>query len=143
MSISTAPFFDPQLAQQQRLSAYDTQTRTADLELQGQRLVEDQNLFRPFLERRFGRQARQRAGNVAQRGFSGPRSGIMQSSMGELGTEQAHTLGEFERGTSRGLEDVQRAIANLAGRATITGAENVRGGAGRASERAYPQYPQF
>ena len=143
MAISTAPFFDPQLAMMQRQSAYDLQTQTADLELQGQRLVEDQNLFRPFLERRFGRQARRRAGNVAQRGFHGPNQGIMQSSMGELGTEQAHTLGEFERGTARGLEDIQRAIANLSGRHALTGAENVRGGAGRASERQYPQYPQF
>lgn len=143
MAISTAPFFDPNLALQQRQSAYDTQTGIADLELKGQRLVEDQNLFRPFLERRFGRQAKKRAGNVAQRGFSGPRSGIMQSRMGELGVEQAHTLGEFERGTARGLEDIERAIANLVGREAISGAENVRGGAGRASKRQYPEYQEF
>lgn len=143
MAISTAPFFDPNLAQLQRQLAHDTQTRTADLRLQGQRLEEDANLFRPFLERRFKRQAGQTAGNVAGRGFHGSRSGIMQGSMADLGTEQAYTAGEFERGTTRGLEDVERAIANLTSANLIAGGEGVRQGAGNASKRNYPVYQPF
>jgi len=139
------PFFDPQLAANQRMRAFDTETRTADLRLQGQRLQEDQNLFRPFLERRFGRQSRRAAGNVAGRGFHGSQSGIMRSTMGEIGEEQAHTLGEFERQHTRSMSDIERAIANLTARNVMMGAEDVRGGAGRAAQRAYPQFfdPQF
>lgn len=143
MSILTQPFFDPQLAQQQRMSAFDTQTQVADKRLEGQRLQEDTNLFRPFLERRFGRQARQRAGGIADRGFHGQVSTPMKQLMGELGEDQMFTAGEFERGSARGLEDVERAIANLTARGTLIGAENVRGGAGRAAERAYPEFPRF
>lgn len=143
MAIQSAPFFDPQLAQLQRQLAFDTQTKTADLRLQGQRIQEDQNLFRPFLERRFGEQANRTAGGVAGRGFHGNRSGIMKDAMKRLTEEQAYTKGEFERGSARGLEDVERAIANLTTRGTMQGAEGVRGGAGRASERNYPEYPRF
>lgn len=143
MAISTAPFFDPSLAMLQRQLAFDTTTQTADLRLQGQRLEEDQNLFRPFLERRFKRQADQQAGNVAARGFSGGNQGIMNSQMAELGQEQAYTAGEFERKGARGMEDIERAIANLTQRNTIAGAEGVRTGAGNAADRTMPRYPNF
>ena len=143
MAISQMPFFDPHMAMRHRELAFDTETRTADLRLQGQRLTEDQNLFRPFLERRFGEQSRKRAGNVAGRGFHGSQSGIMRDSMGRLGEDQAYTMGEFERGSARGLEDVERAIANLTTRNTMMGAEETRGGAGRAAERHYPRFQQF
>lgn len=140
MAISQMPFFDPAMAQRHRQLAFDTETRTADLRLQGERITEDQNLFRPFLERRFGEQARKRAGGVAGRGFHGQQSGIMKDSMGRLGEDQAYTAGEFERGSARGLEDVERAIANLTAKNTMLGAEETRGGAGRASQRHYPRF---
>ena len=137
------PFFDPTLALVQRQSAFDTQTGTADLRLQGQRIQEDQNLFRPFLERRFKRQARQQADSVAGRGFHGKHSGIMRTKMGELGEDQAYAMGEFERGTARGLEDVERAIGNLTQRNILTVGEETRAGAGRASQRVMPTYINF
>lgn len=143
MAISTQPFFDPGLAQQQRMNQFETETQIADKQLERDRLIEDQNLFRPYLERRFGRQMDQRAGSVAGRGFHGSESGVMKESLGELGEEQTYTMGEFERRNTRGLEDIERAIANLTARSTIEGAENVRGGAGRASERAKPDYQLF
>lgn len=143
MTILQQPFFDPGLAMQQRQLAWETQTGTADLQLQGQRIQEDQNLFRPFLERRFGRQAQQTAGGVANRGFHGRRSGIMGQAMGDLAEEQAFTMGEFERGSTRGLEDIERAIANLTSRNVMVGGEGVREGAGRAAQRNYPTYPNF
>ncbi len=143
MAIQSAPFFDPLLAQQQRTIAFDTATGVADLQLKGQRIQEDQNLFRPFLERRFGEQANRTAGGVAGRGFHGNQSGIMRDAMGRLTEEQAYTAGEFERGSTRGLEDVERAIANLTARGAIQGAEGVRQGAGRASQRVMPNYIDF
>lgn len=143
MAITTAPFFDPNLAMIQRQLAFSTQTGTADLRLRGQRIQEDANLFRPFLERRFANQMDQTAGNVAQRGFHGSRSGIMKQQLGSLAEDQVYTQGEFERGSARGLEDVERAIANLTQQNIISGAEATRQGAGRAAERNYPRYPSF
>ena len=134
------PFFDPNMMQSLRQRNFDLTTGTADLRLQGQRLVEDRNLFRPFLERRFGRQARRTAGGVANRGFYGPNQGIMTSQMSQLGEEQAHTAGEFERQADRGLTDIERAIANLTTQQTLGGAEDVRQGAGRSAQRAYPRW---
>jgi hypothetical protein len=136
-------FFDPYLSQLQRQLAFDTETGVADLQLQQNRLQEDSNLFRPYLERRFGNQANQAAEGVAGRGFHGSRSGIMRKKMGGLAKDQTYTMGQFERGTARGMEDIERAIANLTGRNTIMGAEGVREGAGRAAQGAYPQFPSF
>lgn len=143
MATSTQPFFDPNMAMQQRQLAFDTTTRTADMRLNGQRLQEDANLFRPFLERRFKTQANSKAGETAARGFHGARSGVMREGLGRLGEEQAYAAGEFERGTARGLEDIERSIANLTSRNILSGAENTRGGAGRAAGRAYPEYLNF
>lgn len=143
MALQSAPFFDPNLALLQRQLAFETQTGVADLELQGQRLQEDQNLFRPFLERRFKSQADRTAGNVAGRGFHGNQSGIMRGAMKNLTQEQAYTAGEFERAGARGQEDIERAIANLTTRGTMAGAEGVRQGAGRAGQRVTPQYTLF
>lgn len=138
MAISSAPFFDPVLSEAQRRLAFDTQTGIADLRLQGQRLQEDINLFRPFMERRFQKQADRTAGGVAGRGFHGRRSGVMSAALTDLGEEQMYTAGEFERSSARSLEDIERAIANLTARGTLGGAEEVRRGAGRASSRIFP-----
>ena len=143
MSITTAPFFDPYMAMRQRQLAFETQTGTADLRLQGQRIQEDANLFRPFLERRFGKQNQTAANNVAERGFHGNQSGIMKQTLGALSEDQVYTQGEFERGAARGMEDVERAIAKLTAGNIIAGGEETRAGAGRASERIYPTYPRF
>lgn len=137
------PFFDPSLALLQRQSAFDTQTGVADLRLQGERMQEDQNLFRPFLQRRFKRQARQQADSVAGRGFHGSQSGIMRTKMGELGEDQAYAMGEFERGSARGLTDIERAIGNLTQRNIMTVGEGTRTAAGSASQRVMPQYIPF
>lgn len=134
------PFFDPTLAQQRRASAFDTETGIADLRLQESRLKEDTNIFRPFLNRRFKQQADKVAGDVAGRGFSGRRSGIMNQSLGDLSEEQAFTSGEFERRNIRGMEDIERAIANLTSRNIMMGGEDTLDGAARASERAVPRF---
>lgn len=136
-----APFYDPYLAELQRQLQHQQTTGVADLNLQSQRLQEDTNLMRPFMERRFGQQSRTRAEGVAGRGFHGNKSGIMRSAMGELAEDQAFTAGQFNRNASRGQEDIQRAIMDLIARTTMQGAEGVNTGAGNASSRAEQAMP--
>lgn len=136
-----ATFFDPYLAELQRQLQHQLTTGKADLQLQGQRLQEDANLMRPFMERRFGQQMSRLANNVAGRGFHGSRGGIMRSQLGDLSEDQAFARGQFERQTSRGLEDIERSIMSLTSGATREGAEGVRRGAGNATNRAINALP--
>lgn len=141
MAVTTAPFFDPGLAQLQRQLLHQQTTGVADLRLKGQRLQEDQNLFRPYMERRFGQQMEKTSASAAQRGFHGESgSGVLRGLLADVGEEQAFARGQYERKATRGMEDVERAIANLTSGTIRQGAEGVRSGAGRASERAYPEY---
>ena len=136
-----ATFFDPYLSELQRQLMFQQTTGVADLRLRGQRSEEDANLMRPWMERRFDREARTRANSTAGRGFHGNKSGVMRGQMGELAEDQAFTAGQFERGAAREQEDVERAIANLIARTTMEGAEGVRGGAGNASGNAINALP--
>lgn len=139
-NIMQMPFFDPGLAELQRQIALQTTQGVADLNLRKDRLIEDQNLFRPYLERRFGQQAQKTAANAAGRGFHGTRQGITSRLLGKLGEEQAFALGEFERRGTRGLEDIERAIARLSESGIREGAEGTRRGAANASQGQYPVY---
>lgn len=134
MAIQELSFSDPTMAQQLRGLNYKTQTGIADKQLEGQRLVEDVNLFRPYLQRRFGKQADQTAAGVAGRGFHGTNSGVMKGEMKSLAEDQTFAAGQFERKASRELSDIERAIANLSGQGVIGGAEAVRGGGGRLAD---------
>ena len=136
-----APFFDAQLAQQQRQSLFNLTTGTAQLETQRDRMQQDANLMRPFMERRFARQANRMMEGVAGQGFHGQSSGIRNTKQADLATEQTFTSGQFELGLARGEEDIATAIQNLTDWHTITSAENVRGGAGRASASAWNAAP--
>lgn len=134
MAIEELSFSDPQMAQELRQNEYQVSTGIADLELEAQRLIEDDNLFRPYLKRRFGQQADRAAGGVASRGFHGTHSGIMKDTMKELAADQSYAAGQYERQSSRRLTDIERAIANLSGQGIIGGAESVRGGGGRLAD---------
>lgn len=134
MTVQSLSFSDPTMAQQLRQLDYDTATGTADLRLQQQRLQEDDNLFRPYLKRRFGQQAEATANSVAGRGFHGSNSGVMKDTMKDLGYEQAYAAGQYERRSARGMADIERAIANLSGQGIMQGGEAVRGGAGRLAD---------
>lgn len=136
-----ATFFDPMLAELQRQLQHKLTTGTADLNLNRQRLEEDQNLMRPFMERRFSQQMQAKAASTAGRGFHGNESGVMRSQLGDLSEEQTFARGQFERGGARDLEDVDRAIANLTSQTTMQGAEGVRHGAGRATDRTIQALP--
>lgn len=138
---SDATFFDPYLAELQRQTQHQLTTGTADQQLKGQRLTEDFNLMKPFMERRFGQQLRSTANATAGRGFHGAENGVMGQQVGNLAEDQAFARGQFERGYARDQEDVERAIADLTARATMQGAEGVRGGAGNASNRAVAALP--
>lgn len=134
MAIQDLSFSDPQMAYQLRNLAYDTQTGIADLNLNAQRIKEDQNLFRPYLKRRFSQQADKQAASIAGRGFHGANQSPMHRGMENLAADQTYAAGEFERGSARQLTDIERAIANLSGRGVRQGAEAVRGGAGRLAQ---------
>lgn len=136
-----ATFFDPMLSEMQRQLQFQQTTGTADLQLDRQRTLEDMNLMRPFMERRFGKQMQRGAAGVAGRGFSGQNSGIMRSALGDIGEEQTFAAGQFERGAARDVSDIDRAIAALTSSTTRQGAEGVRQGAGRASDRVYQSLP--
>lgn len=137
----SATFFDPYLAELQRQLQHEQATGTADLQLRRQRLDEDMNLMRPFMESRFGQQLKRTAGDVAGRGFHGAGSGIMRSQLGNVAEEQAFARGQFERQGTREAEDIERAIAALTARTTMAGAEGVRQGAGNATGRAIQALP--
>lgn len=139
--MTDASFFDPYLAELQRQLQHEQATGTADLQIRQQRLDEDMNLMRPFLERRFGQQMSRTAEGVAGRGFHGSRSGIMRGQLGELAEDQAFRAGEFERAGARESADIERAIAALTSRTTLQGAEGVRQGAGNATQRAVAALP--
>lgn len=134
MAIQELSFSDPQMAQELRQNEYQVSTGVADLQLEAQRLVEDDNLFRPYLKRRFANQADKAAGAVAGRGFHGSNSGIMRDTMSDLAEDQAYAAGQYERQSSRRLTDIERAIANLTGQGIMGGAESVRGGGGRLAD---------
>lgn len=136
-----ATFFDPMLAELQRQLQFQQTTGKADLQLDRQRTLEDVNLMRPFMERRFARQMNRGAANIADRGFHGQNSGIMREGLGDIGEEQAFAAGQFERGAARDVTDIDRAIAALTSSTTRRGAEGVRQGAGRASDRVYQALP--
>lgn len=135
------PFFDPGLAELQRQLAFQQATGTADLSLERNRVLEDANLMRPYMERRFSRAMNDKAASTAGRGFHGSESGIMREELGQLGEDQAFASGTFERNSARDLEDIERAIATLTQQNTLKGAEGVRKGAGRAGERAINTLP--
>ena len=139
--MADATFFDPYLAELQRQLQFQQTTGVADLRLKGQRLEEDANLMRPFMERRFGQQMKRTAGDVAGRGFHGTKSGIMRGALGELGEEQAFGRGMFERNLGRQSEDIERSIQQLTGSTVMQGAEGVRKGAGNATNRAIQALP--
>lgn len=139
--MADATFFDPYLAELQRQLQFDQTTGVADQQLKGQRLQEDANLMRPFMERRFGKQMRTKADATAGRGFHGSQSGIMRGQLGELAEDQAYQRGTFERDLGRGLSDVERAIQQLTGSTVMQGAEGVRQGAGNATGRAIQALP--
>lgn len=136
-----ATFFDPMLAELQRQLQHSLTTGTADLNLSKSRALEDQALLRPYMERRFKNQMGAQAANVAGRGFAGEKSGIMQSELGDLGEEHAFARGQFERQGARDITDIDRAIAALTARTTMGGAEGVRAGGARASNRAIDALP--
>jgi len=136
-----ATFFDPYLAELQRQQQHRQTTGTADMRLQQQRLREDANLMRPFMERRFGQQMDRKAENVAGRGFHGSNSGIMRSQLSDVAHDQSFARGEFERGLSRQDEDLERSIFALTSDTTRQGAEGVRRGAGNAGQRAMQALP--
>jgi hypothetical protein len=138
--MAEAPFFDPYLAELQRRLQLQLASGTADLNLQSQRLTEDANLLRPFMQKRFGQQMDATAAGVAGRGLAGS-SGIMGKQLGNVGEDQAFQEGMFERRISREQEDIQRAIADLNRSTTITGAEGVRQGAGNAAGRQISLLP--
>jgi len=141
LGMAEATFFDPYLAELQRQLQFQQTTGQADLELKGQRIQEDANLMRPFMERRFGQQFQRTAGNVAGRGFHGQNSGIMRGAMGDVAEDQAFAAGQFEKGVSRESEDVERSIMQLTSSTTMQGAEGVRKGAGNATGRAISALP--
>lgn len=136
-----ATFFDPYLSELQRQLQHQLTTGTADLQLDRSRTLEDINLMRPYIERRFQQQMGAKAADVAGRGFAGDKSGIMRSQLGELGEEHAFARGQVERRGARELTDIDRAIAALTSGTTRSGAEGVRQGAGRATNRAIDQLP--
>jgi hypothetical protein len=139
--MATATFFDPYLAELQRQLQFQQTTGQADLQLKGQRLQEDANLMRPFMERRFAQQFHRTAADVAGRGFHGQGSGIMRSALGNVAEEQTFASGQFERNVARGAEDIERSIQQLTGQTTLAGAEGVRRGAGNATGRAIAALP--
>lgn len=136
-----ATFFDPMLSELQRQLQHSLTTGTADLNLNKSRVLEDQALMRPFMERRFKNQMSAQAANVAGRGFAGSDSGIMRSQLGDLGEDHAFARGQFERQGARDLTDIDRAIASLTSQTTRRGAEGVRQGAGNAASRTIQSLP--
>lgn len=136
-----ATFFDPALAELQRQLQSQLTTGLADLQLKDDRLVEDANLMRPWMERRFGRRMDQAAGDVAARGFHGNTSGIMRGQLTELGEEQAFSRGMFERDIARGRDDIARSAQQLTNTSTTSGAEGVRRGAANATQRQLRSLP--
>lgn len=139
--MANATFFDPYLAELQRQLQHSTTTGIADLNLKGQRLQEDANLMRPFMERRFQKQMHQRAEGVAGQGFHGANSGVMRGQLGDLSEDQAFARGQFERQTTRGLEDIERDIMQLTSQNVRAGAEGVLDGAANAAQRAARSLP--
>lgn len=139
--MADSTFFDPYMAELQRQLQFQQTTGQANLELKGQRIEEDANLMRPYMERRFAQQFNQTAGGVAGRGFHGNKSGIMQGALGDVAEDQAFARGQFERQSSRGLEDVERSIMELTTGTAMAGAEGVRKGAGNATGRAVSALP--
>lgn len=138
---TSATFFDPMLAELQRQLQHSLTTGTADLNLNKSRVLEDAELLRPFMARRFEQQLARKAADVAGRGFAGEESGIMRSGLGDLAEDQAFASGQFEKGVSRDVTDIDRAIAALTARTTMGGAEGVRAGAGRSADRAIRNLP--
>lgn len=138
---TSATFFDPMLSELQRQLQHQLTTGTADLQLDRTREIEDMNLLRPYMERRFAKQMKAEAGSIAGRGFHGNRSGIMQSGLAELGEDQAWATGQQERSHARTVTDIDRAIAALTAQTTMTGAEGVRKGAGNATSRTINSLP--
>jgi hypothetical protein len=134
-------FFDPMLSELQRQLQHQLTTGTADLQLERSRALEDMNLMRPYIERRFGQQMKQQAGNIAGRGFHGDRSGVMRSGLAELGEDHTWARGQMERSHARDITDIDRAIAGLTASTTMTGAEGVRKGAGNAAGRTINSLP--
>lgn len=137
----SATFFDPALSELQRQLQHRLTTGTADLQLDRSRAIEDMNLLRPYMERRFGQQMKQQAAGIAGRGFHGGRSGIMQQGLAELGEDHAWARGQSERSHAREVTDIDRAIASLTAGTTMTGAEGVRKGAGNATSRTINSLP--
>lgn len=139
--MAEATFFDPYLSELQRQLQHSMTTGVADQKLKGQRLQEDANLMRPFMERRFGEQMGRKAEGVAGQGFHGNNSGIMSNQLGDLAEDQAFARGQFERQNARGLEDVERNIMTLTSQGVRQGAEGVLDGAANASDRAARSLP--
>lgn len=135
-----ATFFDPYLAELQRNQQLKLQRGTADMQLQSQRLTEDMNLMRPYMERKFGQQMDRAAAGAAGRGISGS-SGAMRNTLAPIGEDQAFARGQFEQRGARQQDDLSRNIARLAEDTTMTGAEGVRKGAGNASSRTVQNLP--
>lgn len=137
--MAQAPFFDPLMAYQQRRRQLNLSDKKADLQLEQERLTQDANLMRPYMERRFGQQLDSAAGNMANRGLTG--SGLMGKKLGQVSEDQAFQRGRFERELARGQADIQRESARTERDAVVGGAEDVRRGSGRASDRAVSRLP--
>lgn len=102
--------------------AYTTDKQISDLNLRGQRLVSDYNLFQPFIQRRFGNQQKKVAAGLANRGFAGSNQGITAGRLSELTKDQTFESGQIKRRAARELTDIERAIASLSGESVIEGA---------------------
>jgi len=134
-----APFFDPMLSYNQRRRQYNLSTGRADRQLQSERMIQDAKLMRPYMERRFGQQLERTAGSLANRGLTG--SGLMGKKLGQVAQDQARQRGQFERELAQGLSDLGRQDARQTAESVMSGAEDVRRGAGRATKRAVNALP--
>lgn len=134
-----APFFDPMLSYNQRRRQYNLSTGRADRQLQSERMIQDAKLMRPYMERRFGQQLERTAGSLANRGLTG--SGLMGKKLGQVAQDQARQRGQFERELAQGLSDLGRQDARQTAESVMSGAEDVRRSAGRATKRAVNTLP--
>ena len=135
----SAPFFDPMLSYNQRRRQYNLATSRADRQLQSERMIQDAKLMRPYMERRFGQQLEKTAGSLANRGLTG--SGLMGKKLGQVAQDQARQRGQFERELAQGLADLGRQDARDTAESVMSGAEDVRRGAGRATKRSINALP--
>ena len=128
-------FYDAQTAMQLRRQELDRQNRLARLGEREEQVRAESDALRPYMERQMRRDMRRQATELADRGHHSIASGVRHRGIAELGEDQATARARFEQQVGGQLRDIEHQRHGLEQQSLTRTAEQLRQGAGRATER--------